>query len=227
MPMPVSETVNAITEPARARVSFVGLQPLCARATRTDTSPRSVNLNALESRFFITWRRRPGSVAMAGGRSGASCTENATPFWSATWSKSRSRPPCNSAMSSWLISSVTVPDSTFARSRMSSSSRSRSVPEEWMTLAYWTCVSVRFSSWLPASSPARMSRLLSGVRSSCDMFEKNSDLYFEVIASCSAFSSTRRLARSTSAFLRSTSVFCSARSLAWRSRSSLEPRSSC
>ena len=44
--------------------------------------------------------------------------------------------------------------------------------------------------------------LLSGVRSSCDMFARNSDLYFEVRASCSAFSWMRRPARSTSRFLR-------------------------
>src|SRR5664279_54041 len=54
------------------------------------------------------------------------------------------------------------------------------------------------------------------------MFEKNSDLYFEETASCSAFSSTRRLASSTSSFLRSTSMFCSARRLACLPRSSLE-----
>ena len=36
-----------------------------------------------------------------------------------------------------------------------------------------------------------MSKLLSGVRNSCDMFAKNSDLYFDVSASCLAFSSKR------------------------------------
>ena len=41
-----------------------------------------------------------------------------------------------------------------------------------------------------ASSFDRISRLLSGVRSSCDMLARNSDLYFEVSASCSAFSSS-------------------------------------
>ena len=56
-----------------------------------------------------------------------------------------------------------------------------------------------------------MSRLLSGVRSSCDMFARNSDLYFDVSASCFAFSSSAWRACSTSWFLRSTSAFCSAR----------------
>ena len=60
-----------------------------------------------------------------------------------------------------------------------------------------------------------MSKLLSGVRNSCDMFARNSDLYFEVSASCSAFSSSAWRACSTSVFLRSTSAFCSASSLAF------------
>ena len=52
--------------------------------------------------------------------------------------------------------------------------------------------------------------LLSGVRSSCDMLARNSDLYFEVRASSLAFSSRARRACSISWFLRSTSTFCSA-----------------
>ena len=54
---------------------------------------------------------------------------------------------------------------------------------------------------LPESWSERMSRLLSGVRSSCDMFARNSDLYFEVSASCWAFSSSAWRACSTSAVL--------------------------
>ena len=51
-----------------------------------------------------------------------------------------------------------------------------------------------------------MSSELSGVRSSCDMFARNSDLYFEVSASCSAFSSSATRASSTSRFLSSMRV---------------------
>jgi hypothetical protein len=47
------------------------------------------------------------------------------------------------------------------------------------------------------------------------MFARNSDLYFEVRASCSAFSSSALRACSTSWFFRSTSTFWSARSLAF------------
>ena len=73
---------------------------------------------------------------------------------------------------------------------MSLISISRSVPEEWMVLANSVCLQVRLPSGFFESWSDRMSRLLSGVRSSCDMFARNSDLYFEVKASCSAFSSS-------------------------------------
>ncbi len=62
-----------------------------------------------------------------------------------------------------------------------------------------------------------MSSELSGVRSSCDMLARNCDLYFEVSASCSAFSSTSCLASSTSRFFLSTSSFCR---VSWRAFSS-------
>ena len=71
-----------------------------------------------------------------------------------------------------------------------------------------------------------MSRLLSGVRSSCDMFARNSDLYLEVSASCSAFSSSETRACSTSRFLTSTFRFCSASRRAFSSSSRLVRRSS-
>src|SRR2546428_144577 len=61
--------------------------------------------------------------------------------------------------------------------------------------------------------------LLSGVRSSCDMFARNSDLYFDVSAS-SAASSRARCACSTSLFFRSTSTFCSASCFALEASSS-------
>ena len=52
--------------------------------------------------------------------------------------------------------------------------------------------SVMLSSGLSSSCWARISRLFSGVRSSCDMLAMNSDLYFDETASCPAFSSTSR-----------------------------------
>ena len=57
--------------------------------------------------------------------------------------------------------------------------------------------------------------LLSGVRSSCDMLARNSDLYLEVRASSAAFSSSAWRACSISLFFLSTSAFCSASCLAF------------
>ncbi len=100
-------------------------------------------------------------------------------------------------------------------------SESRSVPEEWMVSANFTCLVLRLLSAFSASIFARISRLLSGVRSSCDMLARNSDLYLEVSANCSAFSSSAPLACSTSRFFCSTSVFCSARRRAFSCNSAL------
>ena len=104
-------------------------------------------------------------------------------------------------------STVTVPDSIFDRSRMSLIRFSRSVPALWMVRANSTCLGVRFCSGLSLSCWPRIRMLFSGVRSSCDMFARNSDLYFEVSASSSAFSSSARRACSICWFLRSTSAF--------------------
>ena len=124
---------------------------------------------------------------------------------------------------------------------------SRAEPAEWMLCANSTCLAVRVFSGLSKRSLDRMSKLLRGVRSSCDMLARNSDLYLEVRASCSAFSSTSCLASSTSRFLTSSrlafsssswfvccSSSCCSRSrssdslrvAAWRSRRSLVSRSS-
>ena len=88
-----------------------------------------------------------------------------------------------------------------------------------MVLAYSTCLLVRLASLFSESSLARMSKLFSGVRSSCDMLAKNSDLYFEISDSCSAFSSSETRACSTSRFFTSTLRFCSSSSLALSSSS--------
>ena len=104
---------------------------------------------------------------------------------------------------------------------MSLISVSRSVPAEWMLRAKSTCLVVRLPPAFSASCWPRIRIELSGVRSSCDMLARNSDLYFEVSASSAAFSSSARRACSTSLFLRSTSTFCSASCLAFDASSSL------
>ena len=53
---------------------------------------------------------------------------------------------------------------------------SRSVPALWMVRANSTWRGLRLPSTFSVSSLARISRELSGVRSSWDMFARNSDL---------------------------------------------------
>ena len=137
------------------------------------------------------------------------------------WWKVRSTLSRSDAKVISSASTVTVPDSIFDRSRMSLISVSRSVPAEWMFLAKSICLAVRLPPAFSASCWPRIRIELSGVRSSCDMFARNSDLYFEVSASSAAFSSSARRACSTSLFLRSTSAFCSASCLAFDASSSL------
>ena len=219
MPIPVSATENAsISPPSGAR------RP--ALATRSSTCPRSVNLTAFASRLPSTWRSRCRSVSSSPGASVSASTEKSSPFsavsgWNVAWMSSSSALSGN--RSAWMS---IRPASTLDRSRMSLISCSRSEPAEWMTLAYSTCLAVRFRPGFCASSRARISRLFSGVRSSCDMFARNCDLYFEASASCRARSSISCLACSISAFLVSMSRFCAASSAALSSSSALDRCSS-
>ncbi len=119
-----------------------------------------------------------------------------------------------------------LPASTLDRSRMSLMSWSRSEPAEWMMPAYSTCLAVRFRVGFWASSWARISRLLSGVRSSWLMLARNSDLYFEATDSWWARSSSSWRACSISRFFASMSLFCASSSSAFSSSSALETCSS-
>ncbi len=98
---------------------------------------------------------------------------------------------------------------------------SRSVPAPWMVRANSTCLPDRLPSGFSVSCWPRIRMLLSGVRSSCDMLARNSDLYLEVSASSVAFSSSARRACSISWFLRSTSTLRSASCWAFCSSCSL------
>ena len=103
---------------------------------------------------------------------------------------------------------------------MSAISARSSLPEEWMVFANSTCFGFKLPSVLRESWSERIKRLLSGVRSSCDMLARNSDLYFDVSASCAAFSSSAWRASSTSRFFLSTSSFWCASSRAFSCSSS-------
>ncbi len=115
-----------------------------------------------------------------------------------------------------------LPASILDRSRMSLISCSRSEPAEWMIPAYSTCLAVRLRLGFCASSWARISRLLSGVRSSWLMFARNSDLYFDASASSRARVSSSWRACSICRFFASMSRFWVASSAAFSSSSALE-----
>jgi hypothetical protein len=93
------------------------------------------------------------------------------------------------------------------------------LPEAWIVFAASTWRWCRLPSAFRVSWSESSNRLFSGVRSSCDMLARNSDLYLEVSASCFAFSSSAWRACSTSEFLRSTSWFWCASCRAFSSSS--------
>ena len=181
-----------------------------AGAIVSRTEPVSVNLNAFESRFFSTCWRRCSSVEICSGAPGASSIANSRPFSSATGLNERSTKSRTDSSSVRPACTSIFPASTLDRSRMSLISASRSEPALWIVDAASTCFAVRLPTSFDASTFDRISSELSGVRSSCDMFARNSDLYFELSASCSAFSSSELRAISISRFLISMSRF-------WRS----------
>ena len=115
MPMPVSLTAND-------RVSS-GLRDTCSA-----TEPFSVNLSALDSRFFSTCARRCGSVSSVAGTSGATVAVSVRPFSCAS-GRSGSIRVCR-ALDSVTVSTDTVawPASILDRSRMSLIRASRSLP---------------------------------------------------------------------------------------------------
>ena len=65
--MPVSVTENAMTVFAAFSISCSGFQPPVATLAWNETLPRSVNLNAFDSRFLSTCCSRLVSVWIAGG----------------------------------------------------------------------------------------------------------------------------------------------------------------
>ena len=194
IPIPVSVTENA-TIGSSPETGASGDPGIDAARTRRVTWPASVNLTALESRLPSTWRSRCRSVTSSVGAEGSIETSKSSPFSAVSGPNvvCRSSTSAFSAnRSAWMS---IRPASTFDRSRMSLMSCSRSEPAEWMTFAYSTCLAVRLRPGFCASSRARISRLFSGVRSSCDMFARNCDLYWEASASCRARSSISSRAR--------------------------------
>ena len=163
--MPVSVTANAIC-------------PFGARRIVSSTCPSSVNLNGIRQQVLENLFE-PLPVGLDRRRAFRPDLDLRIRAPSAPRSAGRAaevrRPAASSATGSGLISMC--PASIFDRSRMSLMRVRRSLPEDWMVCAYLTCSSVRLplrdcprEAWPGSASE------FSGVRSSCDMLARKSDL---------------------------------------------------
>ena len=175
MPIPVSETAKAST--CSALRSAAELNPSAPNSTSIEsaTRPDGVNLKALESRFFSTCCSRGASVRIIPGTAGEIEIENSIPGVR-VGRNVRSSASATSLIFTGRTSTCSLPDSIFERSRIWLMSESRSCPLEWMVAAYCTSSALSEPRGFSASKRARMSTLFSGVRSSCDMLARNSDL---------------------------------------------------
>ena len=144
--------------------------------TSKRTAPFSVNLSALDSRFFKICSTRWRSVSRAAGVPGAIRTSKVSFFCRASGSKLVLSASTRVASETCSGTSSSLPASTLEMSRMSLIRSSKSLPAEWIDWANRTCSSLRLPFGFSDSSLARISELFSGVRNSCDMLARNSDL---------------------------------------------------
>ncbi len=168
-------------------------------------------MKALERRFLRTCCSRWSSVSTISGTRGEMETESSIP--SAMVGRNvRSRVPASLRRSTGRRSIWSLPASILERSRIWLIKASSSWPLAWMVEAYCTSSPSRLPLVFSESRRARIKTLFSGVRSSCDMLARNSDLYRETRASCCALSS-RSLVRFASSALDafSSSSRCSVR----------------
>ena len=128
IPIPVSVTSNATTEADLPRTGWPSLQPVSAANTDSRTPPFSVNLNALDSKFFKTCCRRFESVTRLRIRFGSIFTSKFSRRFSASCRNGRAIMSSKLAKKTSSAWTDTVPDSIFERSRMSVIKFKRSVP---------------------------------------------------------------------------------------------------
>ncbi len=205
IPMPESSIENAITE----SLSFNGFSwPASGLKICSLTLPFSVNLKAFDKRFLRIWFKRCISVSINSGRSSCSSTSNFRFLASDIGLNVDSANAMISLKLTGITSAAITPDSILERSRISLINWIRSSPHEWMVFANIRCFSVRLPSGFSKSCCASINKLLSGVRNSCDILARNSDLYLEVRVSCSAFSSSERPLSCNSSLARLNSSCC-------------------
>ena len=198
--MPVSLTVTAISDwPCSASGISTSLP---GRPMRRLTAPSAVNLNALLSRLLAICSSLLPSVRRSEGRPASMSSVKPRPFSSATCANVRRNRCARSASARSSITSSILPASTLDRSRMSLIRCSRLLPASWMIRADSICSSSRLPVPFSARLRDRISRLFSGVRSSCDMLARNSDLYWLARASSAALSAVSCCRSSSTYFCR-------------------------
>src|SRR5262245_50968883 len=190
---PASVCVNS----SKIRSRSSGPRPGPVSATETRTSPlvraaltsmpppAGVNFTAFESRLKITCLIRRSSPSTM-STSDDVVTPMRTPFVvarSRTITTPRSRA---SGKENGATSSSTWPASTFDRSRTSLINESRWLPEERMSSRYSSCFSFRSPNIRSRSTCENPMIAFNGVRSSCDMLARNSDLW-RLVASSSRY----------------------------------------
>ena len=178
MPMPVSRTLTCASSPAR-------------RAWTVTDPPSGVNFTALVSRFRITCLSlRSSAVRHAEARLDVA-REARSRGWRRAREPSRRRarsgPPGTTGSRSISI----WPASTFDRSRISLISSSRWRPESRMSRTYSSCRPLSSPNIRSSRTSEKPMTAFSGVRSSCDMLARNSDL-------CRLATSTSRVLCSSS-----------------------------
>ena len=169
MPGPVSAT-ETLTSPLT-----------CVAHTSTEP-PAGVNFTAFESRLKITClmrRSSPATTSTSAFGASVTCTPSRVAR-SRTIATPRSSAPCNENGAS---SSSTCPASTLERSSTSLMSESRWFPEDRMSSRYSACFSFTSPAMPSRNTCEKPMIAFSGVRSSCDMLARKSDLCWLAVSS--------------------------------------------
>ena len=171
--------------------------PSTREVATTMLPPVGVNLTAFESRLKTTWRNRRSSPSTR-STSGASSSESSdAALRGRARAPSRRRARAPRAARRSATSSSTWPASTLDRSSTSLISASRWLPDERMSSRYSSCFALSSPKSRCRSTCEKPMIAFSGVRSSCDMFARNSVL-------CRLAVSSSPYSRRSSSFIRLT-----------------------
>ena len=193
MPIPVSVTAKAITASARFSDSLSALQPLRRPASPAQRRPcRLGELEGVGEQVFSTCCRRVASVQIVCGSVAASSIVKSRPFvlgdLRGTSARRRRAGPSKRHRADVDrhgagLDLGQVEDVVDQRQQVVARGVDRAGELDLLRRSGCRRRSRR-------AAGERISRLFSGVRSSWDMLARNCDLYLEVSASCSAFSSS-------------------------------------